>query len=90
MNRCTETQRGSDILQKLTVCNLVFYTLLAGCTPGAPQAEVYPGKECTWSSSPESLGSSSEKLALDCTYSECIGSAVVMIVDGGAGAVDLK
>ena len=71
------------MLQKLTVCILVFFTILAGCTPEAPQAEAYPGKEWTWVSSPESLGWSSEKLALARAYSERIGSAAVMIVDDG-------
>jgi CubicO group peptidase (beta-lactamase class C family) len=71
------------MLQRLTACILVFLTILAGCTPEAPQAEVYPGKEWTWASSPESLGWSSEKLAVARAYSKRIGSAAVMIVDDG-------
>ncbi len=75
---------------------LVLVTMLAGCarpatTPEAlptdgsalPQAAVYPGAEWAWASSPESLGWSSDKLALARAYSERIGSAAVMIVDNG-------
>lgn len=71
------------MLHKLTVGILVFFTLLAGCRPAAPQAGAYPGKAWTWTSSPESLGWSSEKLAVARAYSERIGSAAVMIVEDG-------
>jgi hypothetical protein len=40
------------MLQKSTVCILAFFIILPGCTPEAPQAEEYPGKEWTWAGQP--------------------------------------
>ncbi|MDD1717409.1 MAG: serine hydrolase, partial [Methanoregulaceae archaeon] len=84
------------MIRKTLPLILVLVTVLAGCarpapnpeTPPAdgsalPQAAVYPGAEWTWASSPESLGWSSDKLAMARTYAERIGSAAVMIVDDG-------
>ena len=48
----------------MLVLILVLAGVLAGCAPAAPQADVYPGAEWAWTSSPESLGWSSDKLAV--------------------------
>ncbi len=65
------------------ILTLMLVAVLAGCARPGPQTGVYPGKEWTWAPSPESLGWSSEKLALARAYSERIGSAAVMIMDNG-------
>jgi CubicO group peptidase (beta-lactamase class C family) len=76
---------------------LVLGLLLTGCgqpavslrtrpepgSDGGASAVIYPGESWQEAESPEQLGWSSEKLAKARAYSERIGSAAVMIVDGG-------
>jgi len=71
------------VRSKAFLLTLVLAAVLGGCARSAPQTAGYPGAEWTWASSPESLGWSSDKLAVARAYSERIGSAAVMIVDDG-------
>lgn len=77
------------VLTRLLLAGLVF-GLLSACQTSpkwAPYdgkiAELYPGQHWQKAEIPEQLGWSSEKLAEARAYSKKIGSAAVMIVDGG-------
>jgi len=81
------------MLTRIALSALALAVMVSGCSGQAPQPAVYPGAEWTWASSPESLGWSSDKLAVARAYSERIGSAAVMIIDNGvvvAGWGDLS
>ncbi len=55
----------------------------ASGSPLDAEVETFPAEAWVWAETPEALGWSSEKLAMARAYADRIGSAAVMIVDGG-------
>jgi CubicO group peptidase (beta-lactamase class C family) len=71
------------ILRILFLAGMEVCATCNGQTVGSPQSSEYPGREWKKCAQPETLGWSVQKLAAAREYSQKIGSAAVVIVQGG-------